>query len=197
VILDETQISDTDVTSIYHENLVSRNVSDKVLVGFITVLDISGSQGRLVTQDNVYDSFIGKQGEVAPGQEIVHEHLDNPPMTLSSPHSYVPLAAHAEVTVIYAEFTDGTTYGDREHPLVKGYRQHRANVLDALQRLDAAAAKGEDSFLKELAVKLEDSSADSVIEARLRQRQRERGTTAALASLRTMLQTASKRTTSQ
>ena len=99
------------------------NYSGRTILGLITTLDISGSRGGLVRQQNMLDAFFGPEDEIPPGRQFVHaEHGNLPQMTLVTPARGVPaLSPHAEANVVYIEFTDHKII---TNPLVKFANGH-------------------------------------------------------------------------
>src|SRR5439155_23028666 len=93
----------------------------------------------------------------------------------------------AEVRVVYAEFSDGSVYGERRE--AKDILVARSVIVGALQRLDKA--NDDRSFLQTLARKLEPEEADGFLEG-VRSAQKNSGTGAARRLVHTELANAEK-----
>ena len=68
----------------------------------------------------------------------------------------------------------------------------RADLFQALQKLDAAATEGDSEFLKALAVKSNNTHANSILN-NIRDQQKREGTAAAVSAVREMLAVAATR----
>ncbi len=195
VTVEETPVGDAETSYAYHEHIVGMNVSAKTVLALVTTLEVSGSVGNLVSQQNLYDSFFSKEEEIPPGKQFVHtEHGNSPALTMPSLRKGVdPLPAHSEISLVYVEFTDGTTYGNQQHKQVIALLEHRAHLLEAYQSLNSAANQSDETFLRQLGVKINDPFADGAVENQLREFQRKQGTAATISALKEMLSIASGR----
>ena len=129
--------------------LKARNISGKgiifLLVYFIEMGPREGGIGHYIHRDNFF-----RDEELAPETVFVLDRSHGGTQT----GDFNPLGSGrdpvAEVRVLYAEFSDGSTYGQRRK--AKDILDARSAIIEALQRLDKATDDA--SFLQTLAQKL-------------------------------------------
>jgi hypothetical protein len=173
------QLFGNSVVSSSRYELTATNVSGKGIVFLLVRLDGSGSHGGGILHSFEWENFFSNEG-IAPEQNFVLARSTggrqiscciNPLESAGSPK--------AEINVIYSEFTDGSTYGDKRegaHILAT-----RSFVIERLRQLDAV--KGDDNFVRLLAQKLTSDEADGFLEF-VRSVQKRGGTQAARAYVR-------------
>lgn len=157
----------------------------------VTYTSIGHSLGALVGQNQLLDAYFSHDKEIAPGQAWVHKHNDNGVFSSPVPKGTLRIAPAASSQVVFVQFADGSTCGDINDGRVQTLMDARADRFLALKKIDNAAKMGESQFLKALADKPMDRT--GYVEAilnNIRDVQKEKGTTAALAYVRSMLDVA-------
>jgi hypothetical protein len=140
------------------------------------------------------DAFFAHDLEIPPGQTYNHEHEDNGVFSTPVSKGAVKIAPAASSQVIFAQFTDGSTCGDRNDGRAMSLMDTRADLLRALRTIDAASKKGEGEFLKYLAEKSKDRTRNAKwVLNYIRYRQTQRGTADTIDYVRKMLAVAATR----
>jgi len=191
--LTESEADGEDRTS-YVNHISATNLSNVPIVAMISFNQIGNSLGLLVGENNQLDAFFAHDLEIAPGQTYTHEHQDNGVFSTPVSKEAVRVAPAASSQVVFVQFADGSTCGDRNDGGVISLMDTRADVLLALKNLDDASKKGEGEFLKALAVKSKDrtKNAESVLDS-IRDRQKKKGTSYTIDYTRNMLAVAASR----
>ena len=180
------QITGNSIISSSDYELKARNVSGKgiifLLVHFTEMGPREGGIGDHIQWDNFF-----RDEELGPGTVFL---LDRSSGGRQIGY-FNPLGPSrdpvAEVRVVYAEFSDGSVYGERRE--AKDILVARSVIVGALQRLDKA--NDDRSFLQTLARKLEPEEADGFLEG-VRSAQKNSGTGAARRLVHTELANAEK-----
>ena len=167
------QVSGNSISSSSDYELKARNVSGKgiifVMVYFTEMGPRYGGIGHCINWDNFF-----RDEELAPEAVFV---LDRSSGGRQMGY-FNPLGSDrdpvAEVRVLYAEFSDGSVFGQKRE--AKDILASRSVIVEALQWLDKA--NDDRSFLQILAQKLEPEEADGFLEG-VRSAQKNGGTGAA------------------
>lgn len=178
----------------FASTLSATNLSNEPIVAMVTFTSIGNSMGALVGENHLLDAFFDHDKEIAAGQTWTKKRDDNGVMSGPVPKGAVKVAPAASSQVIFVQFADGSTCGDINDGRVQTLMDARADRFLALKKIDNAAKMGESQFLKALADKPMDRT--GYVEAilnNIRDMQKEKGTTAALAYIRSMLDVAASR----
>jgi hypothetical protein len=156
--------------------LKAQNVSGKGIVLLLVHFTGTGPLEGDGINVNIQDDNIFEKKEITPGTAFeLARGLSTGGFTIGP---YSPLAPSrdpvAEVRVLYAEFSDGSVYGQKRD--AREYLASRSAIIDAWQRLDRA--KDDRDFLQILAQKFEPIWADTFLEE-VRSAQKSSGTSAA------------------
>lgn len=159
--------------------LTARNVSGKGIVLVLVRFRESGPHGGTILHNIQWDNFF-RDDEIAPEENFV---LDRSKGGFETYCCINPLESGidpmAEARVIYTEFADGSTYGERSE--ATDILTTRSVIGEHLHQLDGVT--GNEAFLRLLAQKLKSDEADTFFE-RLRSVQKRGGTEAARAQVR-------------
>ena len=181
------QLSGNSVVSSSKYELTATNVSGKGIVFMLVRFRESGSRGGGTLHNIQRDNFFGNEG-IAPEKTFVLAQSSGGFQTLCCVN---PLESGrdpvAEVSVIYSEFTDGSTYGDKS--VAVDILATRSLIIERLRQLDAA--KVDENFVRLLAQKLQSHEADAILET-VRSVQKSGGTEAARAQVRRVLGNATR-----
>ena len=180
------QITGNSIISSSDYELKARNVSGKgiifLLVHFTEMGPREGGIGHRIQWDNFF-----RDEELGPGTVFLLDRSSGGRLI----GYFNPLSPSrdpvGEVRVVYAEFSDGSVYGERRE--AKDILVARSVIVGALQRLDKA--NDDRSFLQTLARKLEPEEADGFLEG-VRSTQKNSGTGAARRLVHTELANAEK-----
>jgi hypothetical protein len=172
---------------------LTTNLSNVPIVAMVTYASIGNSLGPLVGENHQLDAFFAHDLEIAPGQTSI-KRVDNGVFTEPVRKGAVKIAPAASSQVIFVQFADGSTCGDPNDGRVTSLMDARADLLLALKRIDKAAKVGEDKFLKALDEKATDRTGNAEgILGYIRDMQKEKGSTAAIEYIRSMLDVAASR----
>ena len=140
------------------------------------------------------DAFFAHDLEIASGQTWSKKRDDNGVMSGPVPKGAVKVAPAASSRVIFVQFADGNTCGDLNDGRVTSLMETRAHLLQALKKFNDAAKIGESEFLNVLADKSMNGNenADGILNY-VRDMQKEKGSTAAIEYIRSMLDVAASR----
>jgi hypothetical protein len=181
------QLSGNRVVSSNKYELTATNVSDKGIVFMLVRFRESGSRGGGTLHNIQRDNFFGNEA-IAPEKTFVLDRSNGGFQTLCCVN---PLESGrdpvAEVSVIYSEFTDGSTYGDKS--AAADIFATRSLIIERLRQLEAA--KVDETFVRLLAQKLESLEADAILQT-VRLVQKSGGTEAARAQVRRDLDNATR-----
>jgi hypothetical protein len=185
------QLSGNRVVSSSEYELTATNVSGKGIVFMSVRFRESGSRGGGTLHNIQRDNFFGNEAiapEIAPEKTFVLDRSNGGFQTLCCVN---PLESGrdpvAEVSVIYSEFTDGSTYGDKS--AAADIFATRSLIIERLRQLEAA--KVDETFVRLLAQKLESLEADAILQT-VRLVQKSGGTEAARAQVRRDLDNATR-----
>lgn len=190
VTIRETRRGDAVRVSITENDISTKNISSQTILAVVAWLEITpayGSPRRFVRQ---YECFFASD-VIKPGDEHgVSEPSDSEaeePFDADDP----PRAPRAEIRFVYVQFIDGSIFGHEgfgEHlmTLRRQTRKHLSNLEKTYDR------QGEAAFLEELYQPAEPGEVDALI-GNVRGTQRQRGTLAAVAQIRAMLNHAKER----
>jgi hypothetical protein len=179
----------------YASHVSATNLSNVPIVALVTFIIIGNSLGPLVGENHQLDAFFDHDKEIAPGQTSAHKHVDNNGVFIEPfRKGAVKIAPAASGQVIFVQFADGSTCGDPNDGRVTSLMDARVDLLLALKRIDKAAKTGEDKFLKALDDKATDRTGNAEgILVNIRDMQKEKGSTAAIEYIRSMLDVAASR----
>ena len=157
------QITGNSIISSSDYELKARNVSGKgiifLLVHFTEMGPREGGIGHRIQWDNFF-----RDEELGPGTVFLLDRSSGGRLI----GYFNPLSPSrdpvGEVRVVYAEFSDGSVYGERRE--AKDILVARSVIVGALQRLDKA--NDDRSFLQTLARKLEPEEADGFLKSVLK-----------------------------
>ena len=181
------QLSGNSVVSSSKYQLTATNVSGKGIVCMVVRFRESGSRGGGVLHTIQWDKFFGNEA-IAPEKNFVLKRSSGGFQTKCCVNPLeAGVAPVAEVSVVYSEFTDGSTYGDKNE--AADILATRSLIVERLHQLDAA--EGDEVFVRLLAQKLKSDEADGYIE-RVRSVQKSGGTEAARAQVRRDIDNAAK-----
>jgi len=192
----EIELSESDVGGVhqtsYVDHITTTNLSKKPIMAMVIVSQISNSYGPMVQQYNELDAFFSHKLEIAPSHKYTHQHEDNGTFSMPVPQDAAKISLAASSQVVFVQFSDGSTCGNRDDYHVVDLMDTRADLFQALQKLDAAATEGDSEFLKALAVKSNNTHANSILN-NIRDQQKREGTAAAVSAVREMLAVAATR----
>jgi hypothetical protein len=184
-------LSGNSVVSSSKYELTATNVSGKGIVFMLVRFRVSGGRGGGTLHNIQRDNFFGNEAiapEIAPEKTFVLDRSNGGFQTLCCVN---PLESGrdpvAEVSVIYSEFTDGSTYGDKS--AAADIFATRSLIIERLRQLEAA--KVDETFVRLLAQKLESLEADAILQT-VRLVQKSGGTEAARAQVRRDLDNATR-----
>ena len=192
------EFTESEVDGVNHtlfvDKLSATNLSKAPIVAMVTYTSIGNSMGSLVGADFLLDAFFWHDLEIAPGQTWTKTHNDNGVFSGPASKDAVKVAPAASSKVIFVQFADGNTCGDADDGRVTSLMDARADLLLALKKIDKAANIGEDEFLKALDDNVTDrtGNAEGTV-GNIRDMQKEKGSTAAIAYIRSMLDVAASR----
>jgi hypothetical protein len=173
------QLSGNRVVSSNKYELTATNVSDKGIVFMLVRFRESGSRGGGTLHNIQRDNFFGNEA-IAPEKTFVLDRSNGGFQTFCCVN---PLESGrdpvAEVSVIYSEFTDGSTYGDKS-AAADIFATHSL-IIERLRQLEAV--KVDETSVRLLAQKLESLEADAILQT-VRLVQKSGGTEAARAQVR-------------
>jgi Cu/Ag efflux protein CusF len=180
------RITGNSISSSSDYELKARNVSGKeiifLLVHFTEMGPREGGIGHYIQWDNFF-----RNEEIPPGTVFILDRSSGGKQI----GSFNPLGPSrdpvADVRVLYAEFSDGSIYGEKRE--AKDILAARSVIFAALQRLDRA--NDDRSFLQILAQRLETEEADGFLEG-VRSAQKNGSTGAARRLVHTELASAEK-----
>jgi hypothetical protein len=192
------ELTESEVDGVNHTSFASQisetNLSNVQIVAMVTFTSIGNSLGPLVGVNHPLDAFFFHKLEIAPGQTLTKKIDKNGVMSEPVRKGAVKIAPAASSQVIFVQFADGSTCGDAKDERVVSLMDTRADLLLALKKIDDAAKMGEGEFLKALADKSVDRTEDAErILDDIRDMQKEKGSTAAIEYIRSMLDVAASR----
>jgi hypothetical protein len=178
----------------FASTLSATNLSNAPIIAMVTYTVIGNSMGPLLGENHLLDAFFDHDKEIAPGQTWTKKRDDNGVSTGPVPKEAVKIAPAASSQVIFVQFADGNTCGDPNDGRVTSLMETRTHLLQALKKVDYAAKIDEGRFLKALADKSMDGNenADGILNY-IRDMQKEKGSTAAIEYIRSMLDVAASR----
>jgi hypothetical protein len=173
------QLSGNSVVSSSKYELTATNLSGKEIVFMLVRFRESGTRGGGVLHNIRWDDFFRNEA-LAPEKNFV---LDRSIGGFQTECCINPLESGrdptAEVSVLYSEFADGSTYGDKSE--AADILATRSLVVERLRQLDAA--RGDKAFVRLLAKKPKSDEADDFFET-VRSVQKSGGVEAARAQVR-------------
>jgi len=169
------------ITTSTNYEVKAQNHSEKQIVLIVATFDESGPHGgsrhHILQFDDVFRLGI------SPGQSFVLSRSDRATPSFCC----INLASEAEqpraeVRVLFVQFSDGSTFGDKT--AAKNILEIQATVLERLRTLDDT--RDDQEFLQILRRKIEPDEADTFFEA-MRRTQKEKGTSVARGRVRSAL----------
>jgi hypothetical protein len=173
-------------------HLSATNLSNQPIIAMVIYTSIGNSEGPLVGQNQVLDAFFAHDLEVAPGQTWNHQHDDDGVFSGPVSPGAVKIAPAASSQIVFVQFADGSTCGDSKDGRVQSLMDTRADLLLGLKKIDDAAKVDEPTFLKTLAEKATSRNAEGILNY-IRDIQKGKGSPAAIAYIRSMLNVAASR----
>lgn len=170
------QFSGNSVVSSSEYELKATNVSGKGIVFMSVRFREAGTRGGGILHNIQLDNFF-RDEEIAPDETFV---LDQSAGGIQTACCINPLESGtdpvAELSVLYVEFADGSTYGDKSESA--DILTRRSLIVKRLGELDAA--RGDGAFVQLLGQKLKSEDAEGFFES-LRRVQKSHGTAVARA----------------
>jgi hypothetical protein len=171
-------------------DLTAKNISDKEIVTFVERLFIGYPSGRGEAAMKEKDSFFGHT-LVAPGETIDLSPKDPGGQLVFEQMTSPPNKALCTVRVLYAQFADGTTFGNDEYGV--HILQVRQDVWNMLGHLNAVYQKqGDQVFVEELQKPVQRNEVNSFLDM-FRMVQKQKGTQSAVGLIQKVLNDAEKR----
>ncbi|MFZ0799714.1 MAG: hypothetical protein WCA13_14160 [Terriglobales bacterium] len=171
-------------------NLTAKNVSDKEIVTFVEKLFVgypSGS-GEAIIEEK--DSFFGHK-LVEPGDAIDFSQKDPGGQIVMDQRASPPNKGLCNVRVLYAQFADGTTFGNEEYGVhILGVRRDIWNVLGHLNAV--YQKQGEQAFVEELQKPVPSNDVKAFLDM-FRSVQKEKGTQSNVGLIQKVLSDAEER----
>ena len=191
--LTESEKDGVDNTS-FVSHVSATNLSNVPIVAMVTYSTVGNSLGPLIGETHQLDAYFAHELEIAPGKTWTHQHSDNGMFSTPISKETVKVAPATSSQVIFVQFADGSTCGDANDGRVTSLMDTRADLFLALKKWNDAAKIGEDKFLKALDDKATDrtGSAEGIL-GYIRDMQKEKGSTAAIEYIRSMLDVAASR----
>jgi hypothetical protein len=191
------KLTESEVDGVNHTSFVSHvsatNLSNQPIIAMVTDISIGNSLGPLAAQNHLLDAFFSHDLEIAPGQTYTHKHDDSGTFSMSVA-GITKTSPAASSQVIFVQFADGSTCGDAKDARVETLMDARADLFQALKKIDTAAKADESKFLNALAEKPMDRTAKAeAILNKIREMQKAEGSTAAMEYIRRMLDVAATR----
>jgi len=184
------RIAGNSVVSFSNYELTAKNISGKAIVLLVVRFSEAGTRGGGILHTIQRDDFF-RDNEIAPEKNFL---LDQSHGGIQTHCCINPLDSGkdpvAEVRVIYCEFSDGSTYGERSQ--AGDILTTRSSILEHLRQLDAANA--DNAFLRLLAQELKSAEADGFFET-LRSLETSQGTKATRSQVHLELGSAERRLT--
>lgn len=190
--LKESEADGEEHTS-FSKHVSATNRSNQPIIAMVTYTLAANSLGPLVRENYQLDAFFAHDLEIAPGKTWTHEHKDNGVFSSPVSKNAVKIAPAATSQVIFVQFADGSTCGDAKDGRVESLMNTRADLLLALKKIDAAKTD-ESKFLQALAEKSTDTTgnAEGILNY-IRDNAKDKGSPAAVAYIRRMLDVAASR----
>jgi hypothetical protein len=192
------EFTEWEVDGVNHTSFVNKlsatNLSNLPIVALVTYTSIGNSRGPLLADERQLDAFFSRDLEIAPGQTWTKTRNDNGEFITPFSDKAAKVAPAATSQVIFVQFADGNTCGNANDGRVTSLMDARADLLLALNKWNDAAKIGEDKFLKALDYKVTDRTGNAEgILGNIRDMQKEKGSTAAIEYIRSMLDVAATR----
>jgi hypothetical protein len=170
------------------------NLSNQPIIAMVTYTIIGNSSGPLIGENHHLDAFFAHDLEIAPEQTATRENNDSGVFSMPVSKETAKTVPAASSQLVFVQFADGSTCGDAKDGRVESLMSVRADRLLALKKIDDAAKIDESKFLEALAEKSMDRTghAEGILNY-IRDMQKERGSTAAMAYIRRMLDVAASR----
>jgi hypothetical protein len=173
------QLLGNSVVSSSNYKLTARNVSGRGIVFVLVRFEASGGRGGGMLHSFQWENFFSNE-VIAPEKTFVLARSVGEHQTSCCVNPLEPAASpKAEVNVMYSEFDDGSTYGDRSEAAT--VFATRSMVIEGLRQLDAL--KGDEDFVRLLGQNLTSADADDFLEI-LRSIQKRDGIQAVRAKVR-------------
>lgn len=181
------RLSGNSVVSSSEYELKATNVSGKGIVFMSVRFREAGTRGGGILHNIQFDNFF-RDEEIAPDETFV---LDRSPGGIRTVCCINPLQSGtdpvAELSVLYVEFADGSTYGDKSE--AASILTRRSLIAKRLGELDAV--RGNEAFVLLLGQKLESEDAEGFF-ASLRRVQNSQGTAVARALVHSKVSNAAR-----
>src|SRR5439155_22837308 len=114
----------------------------------VIVSQISNSYGPMVQQYSELDAFFSHKPEIAPSQKYTHQHEDNGTFSMPVPQDAAKISLAASSQVVFVQFSDGSTCGNRDDYHVVDLMDTRADLFQALQNFTPPRPKVTANFLR-------------------------------------------------
>lgn len=187
-------VEDGKFKASYTEHFVTFNATDKAIVALVVVNHVANSYGPLVDESRLLDAFFAHDLEIPPMEKHAHDHPTESGLFVENFRPNAKLGTpHAEGKVIFVQFADSSIWGDINDSRVQSLMSTRELILQTINRLDEAASKGDDEFLKALAINSGNGDVDQTVLGHLRDFQKNRGNRYAKGMVKQMLAIAASR----
>ncbi len=166
------------------DDIVGRNISDKIILTLVARIEVEPSQGSRQEFVRQYECFFAPD-VIRPGDQ----HSLSGPGPTETTETFNPLhppkTARATAKIVYVQYVDGSTFG---HPVFGAeIRKIRQITWQHLRRLDRAYQRGGlSAFQEELSETVQPQETETVLEG-IRQTVRSRGALAGISQVRKML----------
>lgn len=192
------ELTESETEGLHRTTFVSAvtatNLSNLPIIAIVTSTTIGNSLGPLVIQNQLLDAYFSHDKEIAPGQTSIHKHDDTGTFSDPIPKYNQRVAPVASSKVIFVQFSDGSTCGDANDGRVQTLMEARADLFQAIKKIDDAAKIGESEFVKALADHYTDRTGNvEGIIGSISGMQKEKGSPAAIARIHNMLDVAATR----
>ncbi len=167
----------------------AKNVSEKSLVALVAKLRVQYSNGTVSDITSEYDAFFHPQ-VIEPGG-LIDLSNGNSGIEISKQRDSDPTEPRGEVTVLWAQFLDGSTLGDAKY--AASILELRRGIWDALSHLDKVSEQqGPEEFVRQLNQPYPESFVNEYLES-FRSFQREHDTQGAIGRIEEHLRIAEGR----
>lgn len=169
--------------------ITGRNESEKTILTLVLRIERSTQRTSESWQPEL-DWFFSQQGFIPRMQQVLHS-FEGTTTVFPYDGAVKPLNAQLTVAVVYAQFVDGTEYGDRQYASeLLSARKQTVEQLRALNTL--LEEKSPSAFTEALDREVEDQRIESVIES-VREEHKENGRRGVSKLLRGLLRLAEQR----
>ncbi len=143
----------------YLGDLVVQNHSGKAIIAAVATVVVHYSNGLAATQEDIEEDFwaptsdLDSQGYTSKLGDVRLQALTEKPVSGRTAESFgvLPQAPSVEVIARWAQFADGTTWGDNQNPQVQETLIRRRSDVDTFRRLaNVYDTQGPEAFAHEV-----------------------------------------------